>query len=165
MGQGTESCGGYEVEYDPWEDGIGDGLWTMQTGESIKVSHMTDSHIRNTIRVCEKAKERATFSCEREKWDDWIDVFHDEINRRGVSTFKPEAHYDSPSAVKPTRGKKLELVCHCGTVYSPRLADLKRGYGKSCSKRCAAIKRDYGRPDPRCKQTGVTLSKLLSDIG
>ena len=29
----------------------------------------------------------------------------------------------------------------CGVIYTARLADLKRGWGKSCSKRCAAVKR------------------------
>jgi len=33
------------------------------------------------------------------------------------------------------------LTCKCGTVYFARAADIRRGWGKSCSKRCAAIKR------------------------
>jgi hypothetical protein len=31
-------------------------------------------------------------------------------------------------------------VCACGAVYFPRKSDVKRGWGKSCSKSCAAIK-------------------------
>lgn len=41
MGQRTESCGGYEVEYDAYDEGLVDGLWTMRSGESIHVSKMT----------------------------------------------------------------------------------------------------------------------------
>ena len=37
------------------------------------------------------------------------------------------------------------MKCHCGEIYSAREADLNRGWGLSCSKRCAAIKRNYGR--------------------
>ena len=44
---------------------------------------------------------------------------------------------------------KVELICHCGERYFAREADLKRGWGKSCSKSCAATKRDFGRPNPK----------------
>lgn len=40
---------------------------------------------------------------------------------------------------------KIEMKCHCGAIYYARTADLKRGWGYSCSKRCAAIRRDFGR--------------------
>jgi bisphosphoglycerate-dependent phosphoglycerate mutase len=33
---------------------------------------------------------------------------------------------------------------NCRIEYEAREADLKRGWGKSCSKRCAAIVRKYG---------------------
>lgn len=36
---------------------------------------------------------------------------------------------------------KVQLTCQCGKLYLVRQADLNRGWGKSCSKRCAAIKR------------------------
>lgn len=35
-----------------------------------------------------------------------------------------------------------QMTCKCGTVYKAREADIKRGWGKSCSKRCAAKKRE-----------------------
>ena len=41
------------------------------------------------------------------------------------------------------------LVCFCGEEYVARDADIKRGWGKTCSKRCAAIKREFGRPNAR----------------
>jgi hypothetical protein len=35
----------------------------------------------------------------------------------------------------------IKMTCKCGTVYEAREADVKRGWGKSCSKSCAAKKR------------------------
>lgn len=35
----------------------------------------------------------------------------------------------------------IQQTCRCGKVYSARAADIKRGWGKSCSKECAARKR------------------------
>ena len=163
MGQGTESCGGYDVEYDEYEEGMADGTWTQQGGGSIKIKDMTTSHIRNSIKICENASRSANFSCDTDKWDNWVDIFESELQSRGESKFKPVAHYDSPEMIKPTRGSKLELICHCGNKYSPRLSDLKRGWAMSCSKRCASIKRDYGRANPVCAITGVSVKKLLKD--
>ena len=40
----------------------------------------------------------------------------------------------------------VELICWCGKQYTAREADIKRGWGLSCSKSHAAIRRDYGRP-------------------
>lgn len=51
---------------------------------------------------------------------------------------------------------KIELKCHCGEHYFAREADIKRGWGLSCSKSCAAIRRDYGRP----KATRVDGAKI-----
>jgi len=39
----------------------------------------------------------------------------------------------------------IDMKCHCGTLYRAKEADLARGYGRSCSKSCAAIRRDFGR--------------------
>lgn len=162
MGQGTESCGGYEIEYDKYEEALCDGLWIQKDGSVIRPSDMTNQHLRGAKRLCEKMSQSSTFSCDTDKWQDWIDIFDDELTSRGELTFHV-AKYTSPKEVKPTRGKKIELKCHCGTVYSPRLADLKRGWGKSCSKRCASIKRDYGRANPVCVITGVSVKELLKD--
>ena len=40
------------------------------------------------------------------------------------------------------RGKTVEVACKCGTMFTARMADRKRGWAKSCSKSCAAKKRD-----------------------
>jgi len=164
MGQGAESCGGYDVEYDAYEEGLVDGRWTQSNGSSIKIKDMTTSHIRNSIGICENASRAANFSCDTDKWNEWVGIFESELQYRGESRFKPIATYDSPEMINPVRGAKLELICHCGNKYSPRLADLKRGWARSCSKRCASIKRDFRKPDPKCSKTGVTISKLLKGL-
>lgn len=37
---------------------------------------------------------------------------------------------------------KIQMTCVCGKEYQAREADLKRGWGKSCSKSCASKKRE-----------------------
>ena len=39
----------------------------------------------------------------------------------------------------------VNMICHCGMPYAARQADLDRGWGLSCDKHCAAIRRDFGR--------------------
>lgn len=34
----------------------------------------------------------------------------------------------------------IERTCRCGNKFMARTADVKRGWGKSCSKSCAAIR-------------------------
>lgn len=43
----------------------------------------------------------------------------------------------------------VSLKCFCGNSYAAREADIRRGWAKTCSKRCAAVKREYGRPNAR----------------
>ncbi len=143
MGQGAESCGGYEIEYNPYEEGISRGVWTEKSGRTIKIVDMTKRHLRGAIRVCEKAARRATFSCNIELWNEWVGVFNDELRSR-------EEKPSSQQKVKPKttpRGSMIAMRCHCGKEYQARQADLNRGRAKSCGKRCASIKREYGRPD------------------
>lgn len=37
----------------------------------------------------------------------------------------------------------VEQICHCGKKFQARAADVKRGWGKCCSKSCAAHIREY----------------------
>jgi hypothetical protein len=150
MGQGTESCGGYEIDDDPYEDGLGMGDWLQKSGATINVSDMTLSHIRNTRERCKALAHTASFSNETDKWNAWIDIFDNELDRRkssAVAGYKPKTEFVS-QAKTPARGQKLSLNCHCGKPYTARVADLKRGWGMSCSRRCASIRREYGRPEP-----------------
>lgn len=48
------------------------------------------------------------------------------------------------------------MICHCGEEYTARSADLKRGWGYSCSKSCAAKRRDFGLPKAKQVDGGKT---------
>jgi len=42
------------------------------------------------------------------------------------------------------RGKTIEVKCkNCNELFTARVADRKRGWGKFCSKSCKAKKQDY----------------------
>lgn len=150
MGQGTESCGGYDVDYDEYEE-CQDGYWIQRDGSQIAVSDMAVSHLRGALRIVEGMAKTSNFTGDAERWEDWAEGFRNEIHRRGEEE-RPEAVYVGPEFVKPTRGIKTQMICHCGTEYSARNADLKRGWAKSCSKRCASIRREFGRPAAKKKQ-------------
>lgn len=152
MGQGAESCGGYEVDYDEYDgDAMASGIWTKRDGSRIKLSAMTTSHLRGARRICKNMAISANFSDEEEKWEEWVDMFESEILGRGQE-ISPIAVYVSPEAIKPTRGLKLTMICHCGTEYQARKADIERGWGLSCSKRCSSIRREYKKPPAKQKQ-------------
>ena len=154
MGQGTESCGGYECYYDEYEDGLTEGLWTQRDGSTIKVSKMTVKHLNGARQVCARAAYASSFYDEREKWESWVDIFENELQRRGEPFYHDDdyggdrkpAKYTSPEAVKKTRGCKVEMICHCGRHYEARQADLNRGYGLSCSKSCSGKRRELRLP-------------------
>lgn len=151
MGQGTDSCGGWDLEYDPYEEGLESGTWTTRGGGDISISQMTLSHLKGARRVAQNAARRAAFSCDKDKFEDWVEMLDEEIDSRERATRSKSA---SAPIVKSTpsktpqaqRGAKAKMKCHCGDIYEAREADLKRGWAKSCSKRCAAIRRDFGRP-------------------
>jgi len=56
-------------------------------------------------------------------------------------------------------GKSLELICWCGSHYFAREADVSRGWGLSCSKSHAAIRRDYGKPKAK-RVDGVEIKRV-----
>lgn len=163
MGDGAWSAGGYEIDYDEYDynESKGYSVWTMQNGSSISIDKMSNRHLRNTIRLCERLSLEANFSCDSDKWDDWVNVLTDELESRvknGVvindNSGAPKNRGKKSKHVKaqakkyksiPFKGTKAQMKCHCGNVYTAKTADLKRGWGFSCSKRCAAIRRDYGR--------------------
>lgn len=150
MGQGTESCGGYEVDYNEYEESDG-SYWIQRDGSRILISAMTPGHLRAALRIVEARAASANFTSDAESWQEWVDIFERELSARGDD--KAEAIYVGPGAIKPTRGAKVEMVCHCSAEYSARKADLDRGYGFSCSKRCASIRREFGRPKAKRKIT------------
>jgi hypothetical protein len=124
---------------------------------------MTDRHIRNSARMCESLSKASNSSSDSEKWDSWVSIFEEEIWRRSNKKKSPTmAARKVPVKQTPkTIGSTVKLKCHCSAIYNPRVADLKRGWGLSCCKRCASIKREYGRPDPVCAETGVNYKKII----
>ena len=145
MGQVTESCGGYDIEYDQYAEGLLSGFWTQRDGSEICVADMEDSHIRNSIMMCKKLSETENFSCDSDKWVQWIELFEFELSTRSKNK-KEKPLKENNKSVCSIRGVKKKMQCHCGSIYFARVADLDRGWGFSCSKRCAAIRREFGRP-------------------
>jgi len=139
MGQGAEDAGGYELDYDPAYEGLATGTWN----DSIPVNQMTVPHLRNALRFCRNISGTSTFSCDDDKWDEWIDILENELASR---TSPQQRKEKSTQPKQSVRGSKTLMKCFCGTEYQARNADLKRGWGKTCSKRCAAIRREFGRP-------------------
>lgn len=46
MGQGAESCGGYDLEHDEYEENLCSGRWVQRDGSSIEVSKMGTSILK-----------------------------------------------------------------------------------------------------------------------
>lgn len=155
MGQGTESCGGYEIHYDPLEEGLEQGLWEMADGSSIAVSDMTTKHLRNVIRHCTNKARTVSFSCDADTYNSWIEIFENELYNR-TSIHHPSLKNNESKVTKNSKTKikingiikptQQKMKCFCGNEYVAKKADLKRGWAKSCSKSCAATRREFGRP-------------------
>lgn len=146
MGQGTDSCGGYDVDYDEYEEAGADGYWVQRNGTRIKIADMSVGHMRNCQRICRDLARCANFTSEQEKWESWVEVFEDEISVRERSVPKSTTVLKAVAPPKPQRGTKVRMKCFCGHEYDARKADLDRGWAQTCSKTCAAIRREYGRP-------------------
>lgn len=168
MGQGTDSCGGWDDEYDEYDgENLSFGVWTAKDGE-IHVSQMSEEHIKRARRKCIALSHTSSFTSESEKWDAWVDAFDDELLRRerygAVSSktkTKIKTNSKSDSKTPKSSGIRVSMVCFCGITYEPRVSDLKRGWGLTCSKRCAAVKREFGRPMPIEAGTGRSVKDLL----
>lgn len=146
MGQGTDSCGGYEIEYDEYSEGLENGVWTQRDGTEIKVSDMQTAHIKKCISLCSRLAKTSSFECDSDKWQSWIDIFKNELSLR-VDKSKAQC----TKIIKAVRGSTVTMICFCGCEYEARTADIKRGWALSCSKRCAAIRREYKKPAAKPK--------------
>lgn len=142
MGQGAEDAGGYEIDYDPAYEGLTRSVpcWN----DSTPVTQMSIPHLKNALRVARMHSGSCSFSCDDDKWEEWVHILDRELasraaKRKAVAATKAQNK-------KPVRGKTQKMKCACGAIYEARVADLKRGYAKSCSKRCASIRREFGRP-------------------
>ena len=82
MGQGTDSCDGWNVDYNPYEDGLANGTWYPKDKPPIKVEDMSTKHIVNTLKMCQRLANDAAFDDERYLWQNWVDVFECELTDR-----------------------------------------------------------------------------------
>lgn len=125
------------------------------------VSEMSDNHIKACIRYCKMRHDAASMDDYRELWKEWVKEFEFEL------MFRPEKVYGKPTGNrgKNCEGKKktkaikeaikkglitsgsVQMKCHCGAIYKAKASDLKRGWALSCSKRCAAVRRDLRKPE------------------
>lgn len=151
MGQGTDSCGGYDCEYDPYNDGLALGVWMQKDFSRIKVEDMSINHIKNASRLVDRQILLSTFSDEIEKWESWKEIFEQELARRD-NTNKEKSESNGKTRTTK-RGLTVCMICHCSKEYHARIADINRGWGLSCSKRCASIRREYGRPAATKKES------------
>lgn len=138
MGQGTDSCGGWEGEYDPYAEGLAMGDWTTRDGSTINVSQMSVRHLQGARHAALRAARLSSFSSDADMWQSWVDLFDREISKRPAEVKSP------PKQRAPIKGSTVLMVCHCGNEYEARVADVKRGYGLSCTKSCAAYRRVNG---------------------
>lgn len=113
MGQGTDSCGGYEVDFNPYEDGLCSGLWTEKSGREILIKDMTERHLKGAIKVCENASVRASFSCDSDLWGSWAELLGHELSARPTKVIDVVKKKGIGLASKP-RGAMVNLKCHCG---------------------------------------------------
>ncbi|WLY87230.1 hypothetical protein [Vibrio phage vB_VibM_83AMN] len=158
----AEAMGAYEAVYDEYEEGLVDGLWAERNGNKTSISKMSDTHIKNCIRLCKRNAYNATFTNESDKWNEWVDLFEDELYSRSSNRITSNKVQSTKQKRKGKAGKKVPtiiksglaklnassviMICACGQEYEARVADLKRGWALSCSKRCASIRREFGRP-------------------
>ena len=58
----------------------------------------------------------------------------------------------------------IETLCRCGTVFHPRVVDVKRGWGKFCSKSCKAKEQTKrtGISGPHYKAKGRTVQQMAN---
>lgn len=164
MGQGTDSCGGWDDVYDEYDgENLSFGVWTAKDGE-IHVSQMSEDHIKKARRKCRMLSCTSSFTSDSEKWDAWVDVFDDELARRemhGSGVKKEKSNVKIDCKKSKNSGARALMVCFCGKKYEPRVSDLKRGWGLTCSKQCAAIRREFGRPMPVEYLTGRAVEEVL----
>ncbi|QPB12090.1 hypothetical protein PQD09_gp69 [Providencia phage PSTCR4] len=155
--------GAYEPVYDEYEEGLADGKWVQRDGTSISICKMSDNHIKNAIRLCQHNADSATWECDTHKWEAWVSLLEDELyNRKTKITDvsltsikikkKKKASKTIKQLLKSVKCSKVLMQCSCGQQYEARVADLKRGWALSCSKRCAAIRREFGSCMPVFKR-------------
>lgn len=170
--------------HDPYDSMESDDFKYWQGRDQIyRVSKMKESHIRNCINLCKKLARSSSFSSEEEKWADWVSIFESELRSRPKEKTSNQKRATGKRLCKTIKRSfkeglittgQVNMRCACGKEYIAKAADLKRGWGLSCSKRCSAIRRKYGapaaeiirdQPKPQSKEVAINTHDLNSMIG
>jgi hypothetical protein len=56
--------------------------------------------------------------------------------------FAIEARTHDAQPAQVQRGKTSQYRCHCGAMFTARVADRKRGWARFCSKSCKAVQQE-----------------------
>lgn len=139
MGQGSDSVGGddYDLSHTIAYEQIQAGIWINQRGEEVKLADMTEQELLSALNI---ANQRA-FSHINDIDSEIHDIFHswfENISRELSYRSTKKLNAASNKVLNSARGNKTQMTCSCGEIYFARNSDLKRGWGKSCSKSCAA---------------------------
>ena len=126
--------------------------WMMKTGQLKKIKNMTTSHIKNVINTLSVLKEKdleyidcdydisiLRFELERRilQNDNSADLNHQRNQERKATKRKNKVQELIQTFNLDNLGSNVNMICGCGDNYVARKADLKRGWGLSCSKKCA----------------------------
>ena len=124
-------------------------IWVDKTKTKHKIKNMSNKHIQNCIKFLEKSNFNEEIiqgyleSFEKElkhRKENNINIIKrngsllsDKAGRKLTKAFKKLSEEDWDNLPS-----KVNMKCACGNEYQTRKADLKRGWGLSCSKSCSA---------------------------
>lgn len=129
--------------------------WTMKNGQTKQLKNMTNSHIQNTINLLKDKMGKNQYISDRIRTLDSIDILSNELERRiSENDNSADQRYQAERTKKNSKkqikiqdykeyieslnlGSNVQMICGCGMEYTARKADLTRGWGRSCSKKCA----------------------------
>ena len=105
------------------------------------------SDLDDDLGACEEVERDLREIRESKRWEESI------FDAKVKSEVKKQLKNSTQNLIKATLknrfysgGATKPMKCHCGNVYEARKADLKRGWAMSCSKSCAAARREYRKP-------------------
>lgn len=131
-------------------------VWRMKDRSTKHLKNMTESHIKNTIDYLNR--KYLGFELDYEEGNNQkfylyqrtIEILNYELLRRKEENdLSAEIKHAQKKEKKETKKQvfiqelpqdlpsNVLMLCGCGEEYTARKSDLKRGWGRSCSKKCA----------------------------